>query len=236
MHYWNKSNFEGLKTIGEKYISLPNYELFGNYCLQKERGLKKLAITSIQQFISLSRHLPLQQQRKIAEELASLCYVNRHIHQLLAHPLTIYIKEVLTLWIVDEANNPSPHKWLGYLDGDTALYEKVLQLDPSDEFCIYHIAQAHLNNIDYQTHHLSESLFIGDISQAKHSLQLVTNLITRLTTATLQSKIQNDLAYFNKLLNCWAEYSKLNIDDDFPKWCAAKGEEFNFWSVVYYDK
>ncbi len=235
MSYWNRDNFEGLKSIGETYSAIENYQLFGTYCQQKEQGLKKLAIASIKQFISHSKSRSLQEQREITEELSSLSFHNRNIH-LLSHPLTVYLKEVLTLWASDEPNNPTPHKWLGYITADISSYEKSLQLSPNDEICIYQITQEYFRQVDYQTHHLSESLFIGNISHAKHTLHLALSLIETLHTETIKSQMQDTLEYFNNLLNCWEEYSQLNIEQPFPQWCASKGEKFNFWSVIYYDQ
>jgi hypothetical protein len=236
MHYWNKDNFEGLKSVGEKYSSIGGYELFGKYCLQKEQGLKKLAVASIKEFVSSAKNKPAEEQKAIAEELSSLGFWNGQIHQLLAHPLVEYLKGVLEHWVSDEPDNPVPHKWLGYIAGDISFYEKAHQLDPKDEICINRIAQAHLNDVDYQTHHLSESVFLGDFNDAKKSLQAAQSLIDRLTTEAIKSDMQNELDYFIRLLGCWEEYSCLGVEETFPNWCASKGKKFNLWSIVYYDQ
>jgi len=47
MYYWNQNNFEALKEVGEKYLSKEGYEAFANYCLLKEKGLKKSALDSV---------------------------------------------------------------------------------------------------------------------------------------------------------------------------------------------
>ncbi|GLT19210.1 hypothetical protein GCM10007938_29920 [Vibrio zhanjiangensis] len=234
MDYWNKDNFEGLKSVGEKYSAVEGYELFGKYCLQKEKGLKKLAVSSIKEFVTVSKSKSLKVQREIAEELSSLGVWNSEIHQLLAHPLVEFLKSVLEQWTLDEPSNPIPHKWLGYIGGDLSSYERALEIDPTDEICISRIAQAHLNDVDYQTHHLSESLFLGDIRDATNSLQLVASLIDRLTTKHVRLKMRGELEYYNNLLSCWMEYSELGIDEPFADWCVSKGEKFNFWSIAYY--
>lgn len=66
MYYWNKDNFDGLKDIGSKYSSIENYELFGDYCLKKEQGLKKLAVKSLNEFIVAAKKLSISSQRDIA--------------------------------------------------------------------------------------------------------------------------------------------------------------------------
>lgn len=151
-------------------------------------------------------------------------------------PLVELLKLVLQKWIVDEPENPISHKWLGYVTGDISSYERVLEIDPKDEICITRIAQAQLNDIDYQTHHLSESLFIGEYSDAKASLDKAKSLVNTLSSKDIKAKMQSELEYHNRLLGSWCEYSKLKINGEFPNWCASKGEKFNFWSIVYYDR
>lgn len=234
MYYWNRDNFEGMKSIGEKYSSIEGYELFGKYCLQKELGLKKLAVSSIKDFVDYSKKQPLKKQRTIAEELSSLGFWHGEAHQLLAHPLVEFLKEVLQCWAADEPNNPTPHKWFGYVAGDTSAYERALSLNPKDDICISQVVRANFENIDYQTHHLSESILLGCINDAKYSLEKAGRLITKLSAQDLKNTMQGELEYYAKLLSCWEEYSSLGTNEPFPDWCASKGNEFNFWSVVYY--
>lgn len=234
MYYWNQDNFEGLKSVGDKYSAVEGYELFGKYCLQKEKGLKKLAVASIKEFVTVSKSRSLKVQREVAEELSSLGFWNSEIHQLLAHQLVEFLKGVLEQWASDDPNNPIPHKWLGYIGGDLSSYERALEIDPTDEICISQIAQAHLNNVDFQTHHLSESLFLGDINDATNSLQSAQLLIDRLATKHVALKMRRELEYYNNFLGCWVEYLELGIDESFSDWCESKREKFNFWSIVYY--
>jgi tetratricopeptide (TPR) repeat protein len=236
MYYWNRDNFEGLKSVGEKYSAITGYELFGKYCLQKEQGLKKMAVASIKEFVADVKKRSVYEQRRLAEELSSLGFWNGEIHQLLALPLVELLKTTLLAWVADEPENPTPHKWLGYVAGDISSYERALELDPNDEVCITRIAQAHLNNVDYQTHHLSESHFIGEYSDAQASLEKAQSLINTLSSQDIIDKMQSELDYYNRLLSSWYEFSSLEINDPYPDWCATKGEKFNFWSIVYYDQ
>lgn len=235
MHYWNRDNFEGLQSIGEKYSPISGYELFGKYCLQKEQGLKKQAVTAIKEFVASTSSKPIEIQREISEELASLAYWNGHIHQLLSHPLVEFLQSVFQQWTYDEVENPVPYKWLGYVAGDLASYKKALLLNPNDEICISRIAMAHLYEIDYQTHHLSESQFLGDFKEAEDALDKAQALVSRLTDLSSASKIQHELDDYRLLLNCWHDYSSLKPGTPFPDWCASKGHDFGFSSIVYYE-
>lgn len=236
MYYWNQQNFEGLKSIGNKYVSIQEYEAFGRYCLLKEQGLKKQAVAAVKEFVASAKEKSIETQRKIASEIASLGFWNDEIHQLIAHPLQVYLQEVLSSWAVEEKTDATPYRWLGYISGDLSAYENALVIDPEDEICITRLAQAHLNDVDYQTHHLSESHLLGELSDAKHSLREAEILIESLKTEKIKSSMQEELGYFNRMLDSWEEYSKLETKVSFPEWCAIKGKKFNFWSIVYYDK
>jgi hypothetical protein len=236
MHYWNQDNFEGLKSIGQKFSSIDGYELFGSYCLQKESGFKKPANIAVEEFIAITKTKPLDKQREIAVELSILGFWNGNIHQLLNYPLVTYLTGVLTQWTADEPENPTPYKWLGYLTRDISWYEKALQLDPNDDICISRIALAHINDLDHQTHHLSESLFLGTLDDAKKSLASARQLTARLTIDTARATLNEELEYYVNLLRCWEEYEALPEKPPFPDWCASNGHAFNFWSIVYYEK
>jgi len=236
MQYWNQNNFTGLKSIGKKYSAIPVYKLFGEYCLKKEEGLKKIAVATLKDFVSESKIKSQKEQRIIAEELSSLGFYNRDVHQLLAFPLVKYLKEVLNQWTIDDPANLIPYKWLGYISGDISCYKKALKLDPKDDICISRIAQSYINEIDYQTHHLSESKLLGDFKNAKLILSKSKSLIDRLSSDEMKSTILLEYEYYQKLLESWDKYSKIETKQSFPDWCASRGKEYNFWSIIYYEK
>jgi len=233
MHHWNQDNFEGLKSIGEKYSSIKEYELFGQYCLQKEQGLKKLANASISEFVSSTERESIHKQREIAEELTSLSYENQHIHQLISHHFLI---ATLSGWEQDEPDNPTVFKLLGYMARDLSYFERALQIDPNDAVCIAEISRAYLDDIDHHTHHLSESLFIGELEDAKSALNAASSLVDRLAEGVFKCKMQEEILYYERLLHCWQTYSNGEFSDTFPDWCVTRGENFDFRVIVYYDK
>src|SRR5690606_3440146 len=47
----DQKNSETLAVIGEAYSAKEGYALFGRYCLHKEAGLNKAAISAIREFV-----------------------------------------------------------------------------------------------------------------------------------------------------------------------------------------
>lgn len=233
MSYWNQSNFEGMRAVGEKYAGIPGYARFGSYCLQKEQGLKKQALASINAFVAELLVLPAAQQRAMAAELSALSFYNPQIHQLIAHPLMVCIQQVLQHWATEEPSNVTPHKWLGHMARDLACYERALALDPDDDICLSQVADACLSHIDYQTHHLSESLFIGELSDARSCLDKAQALVARMGEGELKHRLQQDLLHFTRLLDLWQAYSTSATEQSFAHWCQSCGYPVELGSVVY---
>ena len=149
MYYWNEDNFKGLKEIGEKYSTKLGYEAFSNYCLLKEKGLRKQAHIAIEDFISLTQSKSIGEQREIAKELVSLSYYNKDIHQLIPQQLHQFLITILKEWAEKETDNVIPHRWLGYLCRDLDSYEKAIKISPIDEISIIELAKYRLNDVDF---------------------------------------------------------------------------------------
>ncbi len=236
MYYWNRDNFKGLKDIGEKYCNIYGYEAFASYCFLKEKGLKKEALKAINEFISSTKCMSIEEQRRIADEIISLSYHNKDIHQLISHPLMQFLLEVFKNWAEEVSEDVIPYRWLGYISNDLENYEKALEINPTDEISIIMLVQASLSHIDYQTHHLSETRFIGKIEDARNSLEKADELINKLQPGQLKDKMLDEYRYFLSLINRWEEYKQEQRTLSFTEWCKSKGEHFKFWSIVYYNK
>ena len=236
MFYWNQSNFEGLKSVGEEYLSKQGYEDFANYCLYKEKGLKKKANESIRKYVSNINTWDVEKKRELSQELASLWFWHQGIHQLLSHPLHQFVFKTLQEWCETEPNNALAHRWFAVMGGGLEHFEKALKIDRKDEISISRLAQAHINDVDYQTHHLSESLLIGTEEELEASINEATIYVSMLYTDKLKDALVKEISYYSDLFHAWKEYNTEKTGESFPEWSKSKGKEFNFWSIVYYEE
>ncbi len=236
MFYWNKSNFEGLKAVGEQYASKIGYEDFANYCLFKEKGLKKQANQYMAQFILKINKWDIEKQRHLAQELSSLWFWHQEIHQLISHPLQQFISKTLQEWCVLEPDNAEIHRWFAFMGGGLEYFQKAVAIDATDEISISQLAQAHINNADYITHHLSESRIIGTEKELSAEIKEATNFAEMLTTKKAKDKVLNEIAYYADLANAWKQYSATKQNISFPEWSESIGKDYAFSSIVYYDK
>lgn len=161
MHYWNRTNFDGLKTIGEAYLAREGYEGFANYCILRGKGLKKSAFAALNQFLGEAKSLEIEKQRGFAAELAALSFNNKDVHQLLPQPLKSYITAILQSWCDEGPGLAAPYRWLAVIAQDSKYFELALHKDAEDQIALGGLASDLLRVVDYQMHHLSESIFIG---------------------------------------------------------------------------
>ncbi len=236
MFYWNQSNFEGLKSIGEEYASKNGYEDFSNYCLFKEKGLKKQANQYINDFVSKIRAWPIEKKRELSQELTSLWFWHQNTHQLLSHPLEQFIIKTLEEWCLSEPNNASAHKWLGCMGGGIEHFEKALEIDNTDEISISRLIQDQIDDADYITHHLSESRLLGTEAELATAIIKARNYACMLSTQELKDNLLNEIDYYSDLAQAWKQYNGKRQPISFTEWAESQGKNFSFCSIVYYDK
>ena len=237
MYYWNRNNFEGLKNIGQYYLSKNGYDGFADYCLLMEQGLRKRAFVQLAQFIEQAKSLSVAEQRVLACDLAGLAFDNSGVvHQLSPQPLDKYLAGVFRTWCDEKPDVAFPYRWLGVIGGDPKYFEEAIGLDPEDQISLYCIARNALNDVDYQTHHLAESKLIGTEETVINALNRAAEYATRLSASDTKQSLLETVTYFRSLLDAWSEYRRVGTNISFPEWCEANGHEFKFWSAHYYDR
>lgn len=235
MDYWNEENFEGLKSIYQYYIDKPVYKYFAEYCLFKEKGLRKKAIESINKFIEELKLKNIYEQREIAVELTKLSYYNSRIHQLLSYPIHQSLQEIFKRWCSEDKINYIPFCWMGYLSRDITYFEKSFELNKNDIITVRALINKRLDSVDFQTHHIGESYFIGEISIALKLLEEVLFYLEYIPQNEEKIFFLKEYNYYKKLVELWIEYSKEKSQIQFSEWCESKNEVFNFGKCFYYN-
>jgi hypothetical protein len=236
MFYWNDSNFEGLAEIGAKLATEPDYEKFAEYCLNKEKGLRKQANQAASEFVRRLRSLALPSRQNIAVRLARLQVDFPHVHQLLPHPIMSEVVQSLSDLCRDEPLNVTCRVLLGMLTNDLEHFRSAMLLDPNEQTSIRRLAQSHLDHIEFQTHHLSESRFIGTIEEAKYAIAQAQSLLQRISNPETRGALTKELSGISRLIDEWTTYLEDEPSQPFPEWARARGNSFNFPSIVYYER
>lgn len=117
---------------------------------------------------------------------------------------------------------------------DTAYFHQALEQDPNDAIALYRLAVAYLGQVDYQTHHLGESFFIGDEAHAETALARAGELIARLAPEQTPKWLAEEQRHCRALLDAWSRYRSADTSASFPEWCEAQGLGFGFSQAFYY--
>jgi hypothetical protein len=234
MHYWNKANFIGLRSIGEACAQEFDVALFGQYCVLREQGLKKPALVAANAFVQHFTQLDVSEQRALALRLVDLQRCNSHVHQLLPHPIKGALIATLQKWCDENPIDPDPHRSLGVLTGDIACFEAALQIAPHDQISLVRVVHANLSDADFQTHHLGESRFIGAIADAQKSLLQAEELLPSVSDVTQRTSLSSEVEYYKSLISAWVRYSTGERTEPFNNWCQHHGLTFAFSKAYYY--
>lgn len=236
MYYWNQDNFDGLKQISLHFKDDQYLALYAEYCHFREAGLRKLAFQKLEKFIQLCQSLDIEVQQDIAIKLVNLIYNHSSIHQLISDPLKSYLIKVLKEWQTTAPKEILTYQWLGSLCYDIECYLKALELDPNNQFCLIKSAQFHLDKIDWQTHHLHESFFIGEVQHAYEHLSLARSLIEKVNQCDQKLKLEVEYRYYDTLLHAWENYKNSDTIFSFSYWCDEYEIDFNEYMTFYYSK
>ena len=234
MHYWNQTNFSGLASIGSACAAEVHLKHFGNYCLLREKGLRKQATQEAASFATYLYSLDVSLQREIASSLVALQLTNPGVHQLLPHPIKAALLRILETWHHACPNEVSPLLALGALSNNIEHFEAALRIQPDEQKAIARVVQFHLSNIDFQTHHLSESRFIGSVEDAYESLSKAAMLIEGVLDERHRATLQNELKHHQALISEWATYCESPGNEPFLEWSKKRGHTFSFPTIVYY--
>jgi len=227
-YYWNKEYFEGLKEIGEAYISRPNYELFGEYCLKKEQGYKKLANKSAANFVDFIQEMPPISQKEVVIHLCQLSHDNPRVHSLINHPIAKLIQTVLKYWSTETPDSIEVFRWYArYCFDETGDYtrkiiNRALEIDPNDQLVLFQSINKSLYYVEYIVHHLNDNVILGALEEAHEQLAIIKEQIPRIVDQKEKNKFQSQYDYYSTLFRLWEEYQSSPQETLFIDWAFAK--------------
>jgi len=233
MHYWNKAYFEGLKEIGDFHIDSPKYHLFGNYCLLKEKGLKKQAVIAAKKFITELIRKSISEQRNAAIYLCELSNKSQRTHSLINHPIAKFIEQVLQNWLEEEPNSIIALRWYarhGPYELREATLEKALLIDPFDRFALEQSISETIYDIEYMTHHLDEGFLIGERSFAEKYLQKLSGEIPRMADSEEKNRFETAMNSYSRLFELLDIYDSIRPQERFVDW-AKSMHKFDWFSL-----
>lgn len=233
MHYWNRTNFEGLRAIAQSLADNVELADFAGYCEMRYRGLRRQAMDRLSAFIKRAATWVSPDQRRFANWICEVQSRNPGVHWLVADPLERWLVSVLKEWA---AEDPSalPRRWLGLLTLDTTFYEQALRADPADDFSRTKLFDALVGEVEFSTHHIPEG-FIGDPKAILQTAAQAEGLLEGLRQLSAQNAAREDLAQAKQKVLDWVEFKSAHSSQTFEEWCTAtRGYTWSAVTRVYY--
>jgi hypothetical protein len=149
--------------------------------------------------------------------------------------LNRFLRPTLQQWRdADPRANP-PLRWLGILDHDGDLLREALAMRPEDTPVRKILIDFALGHVEYATHHLGESCFLGSVEEAIDSLRLAGKLIADAPDPAAFAWLAAEMDDYQRLIADWQDWSA-HKTGAFPDWCREQGRDYGFPAIFYYEK
>jgi hypothetical protein len=212
---------DGLRKIAEYYRL-------------RDTGLRREAFIALDELLTTAKNWDGDREKEAAEVILSLYSSTSNRHQFLIHPLMArFIGPFLNRRSQQAPDSIAPIRWLGILGRDPEHLTRVLANGDNHLVIRLMLIEHYLLSADYATHHLGESLFLGQREEALESIRHAASLIEESPAREPLSHLDQETRQYGQILFDWQAYKAQPIST-FPEWCAARGREHR-WSVpVYY--
>lgn len=246
----NPEYSEAIRLIASEAAREPAWHTYARYCRERERGLRKRALRTLENFVGTAEWWPFGARLSFA---AWLC---AHLERpgwarfdLTPHPLaTRILRPTLVEWTTRDPAAPLPHRWLGmffgydYYQGPRAgLAEppgdrkqhlrRAIELDPTEQPARVQLAELLMGDLEYDAHHLPE-YYIGEAEHDGGVAKEAAHLIEGLTDPIDRVRLRAEFAAARQLLEDWLAFSR-ESEADFEEWCRLRGRQY-VWTKHYY--
>lgn len=235
MHYWNKDNFEGLLAVANVLDEIPQLRPIANYCRLRERGLRRQALNVLRDFLSTAAAWKTDDARGLVVSILELHARAPNAHTFMTQPLwDELVFPVLDDWHTTSPDAVVPLRWLGLLRQDTDLLRLALSITPNDVPVRRALVNCALSDVDFATHHLDETIFLGEVSAAKANLSQAGIWLDLAFPPEAFNDLRDELAQLHQMVVDWERYLEAPYGT-FPEWCNANGRNYRWPTKFYYD-
>ncbi len=236
LHCRDCSNFEGLTELAADLRSDPLLAGLVRYCELREQGLRADAFAVLERFITDALSCDDQVQRALVLRILKAQARMAEVHQFLSYPLRRRLVEhVLANWSEADPRDTIPVVELALLRQDPPLLDRALQMCPSDDRVRACLVSYLVERVDFATHHLNESKFLGSVADAVASLDQAEHHISNAVDPSGMIRLSERVAELRALLSNWTDYQR-SPEGTFPEWCQARGHKHGWWNVYYYER
>jgi hypothetical protein len=111
--------------------------------------------------------------------------------------------------------------------------KKALEIDDSDLIARKALITLILDGVSFATHHIDDSVFLGDEVQVVKALDVVRHQLSKLPDDPYRMTLGSCYANQNQLVNSWIEY-QAKPEGTFPDWCLKRRRKCQWSGISYY--
>lgn len=233
-----KEQNEALLTVGNAALKNAEWVNYANYCLDREKGLRKQAFQQLDHFLKLAARWTIEQQRDFVQFLFPFMETVQDADygpfpQLLSEQL---VKPILEKWCETEQKDGRPFRWYGTYYRSQEYLLKALEIDPADDTAREVILKRWTDSMNYSLHHLPE-YYIGDPSEDIEFAEKIKLQISQLATVSQQQYWINILETDMELVRNYMDW-QVSGHKNFEKWGEENNRKTGYGTVqtYYYEK
>ncbi len=213
-----KEQNNALLSIAEATSKNPKWKEYATYCINREKGLRKLAFKNLDNFITSTQNWTINDKIDFLKVIFLLFEgVAEADYGGFPQPLSEkVIKPTLEKWCEFEKTDNSPFRWYGTYYGSEAHLFKALEMNPSDDVARSTILNWWTDRIYYSIHHLPD----GYIGNPQEDLLLIEKIKAQISQLTDNKRKE----YYTKELN-----EDLEIINNYIEWTKSKHLDFEEW-------
>ncbi len=233
-----KEQNNALLTIAEVTSKNPKWKEYSTYCLNREKGVRKLAFKNLDNFIKSTQSWTINEKIDFVKVIFSLFEsVAEADYGGFPQPLSEkVIKPTLEKWCEFEKTDNNPFRWYGKYYGSEDHLFKALEINPSDDLARSTILNWWTYNIYYSIHHLPD----GYIGSPQEDLLLIEKIKEQISLLTDNEKKEFYTKELNEDLEIIQNYIEWENSEcsDFEKWGKENRKRvgYNLTRVYYYEK
>ena len=204
MQYWRKTDFISLKEVIEISKGYPHWLGYTQYCVAKEKGLRKQAMQIMEEFIRSMNQKPIRVRIDFTHWIEEMQFKYNDSVGLIPYPLhEEIIAPTLEAWKKKEPQDPVPYRWI---NTEESLL-KAIELDPNEQISKYRLFQKIIFEVWQNQHELEDQLYIGDSKKDRRRLQVLKEKIRGIQEADSEALFEEIEARIT-ICNTYLEFEK----------------------------